>query len=242
MSAGVGSRNVFGDVEGLPVDRDPVYDIVKQLPDGCPTVLVAEGINPEALSQPVLGQIEKRLESRQCVALKLYPAYYPIYVWDSVYEPLYRLAERYAVPVWIHTGVPAMKDRLVKYSHPLTVDEVAVKHRAVNFVLAHLGNPWTLEAMNVVMKNPNVFADLSGLVADYFEDTPRWVLPDRVREDLQYISDPSKLIFGSDWPVATSGYCIEFLLDSVLTDPPYNTMEARELIFRDNARTLLGVE
>ncbi len=44
------------------------------------------------------------------------------------------------------------------------VDDVAVDHPDVRFVLAHFGNPWLVDAAEVVYKNDNVWADLSGLI------------------------------------------------------------------------------
>ena len=43
------------------------------------------------------------------------------------------------------------------------MDEVAVDNPDVRFVMAHFGNPWLIDAAEVVFKNPNVWADLSGL-------------------------------------------------------------------------------
>ena len=34
----------------------------------------------------------------------------------------------------------------------------------VKFVMAHVGNPWMMDAAEVVYKNVNVWADLSGLL------------------------------------------------------------------------------
>src|SRR5947199_334801 len=43
-------------------------------------------------------------------------------------------------------------------------DEVAVDHPDTRFVLCHVGNPWVADAAEVIYKNMNVWADLSGLV------------------------------------------------------------------------------
>ncbi len=43
------------------------------------------------------------------------------------------------------------------------MDEVAVDFPGVRFVLAHFGNPWLIDAAEVLFKNANVWADLSGL-------------------------------------------------------------------------------
>ena len=70
---------------------------------------------------------------------------------------------KYHLPVIFHTGDNWSTTAKVKYAHPLRMDEVAVDHPEVRFVLAHFGNPWLIDAAEVVFKNPNVWADLSGL-------------------------------------------------------------------------------
>jgi predicted TIM-barrel fold metal-dependent hydrolase len=88
---------------------------------------------------------------------------------------VYALAAKYAVPVMIHCGDTYTPKGKVKYSHPLHVDEVAVDHPDVNFVICHLGNPWLRDCMEVVYKNANVYADISGLVLGNFQRPVRRV-------------------------------------------------------------------
>jgi predicted TIM-barrel fold metal-dependent hydrolase len=97
------------------------------------------------------------------VALKAYLGYLHFGPEDPAYVPYYRLAQKYGLPVIVHTGDNWSTTAKVKYAHPLRMDEVAVDFPDVRFVLAHFGNPWLIDAAEVVFKNPNVWADLSGL-------------------------------------------------------------------------------
>jgi len=97
----------------------------------------------------------------------------------------------------------------VKYAHPLLVDEVAVDHRDVSFVMAHFGNPWMMDAAEVVYKNENVWADLSGiLVGDeaYFSGlVGQGVLErvvERTKQGIEFAERPDKFLYGTDWPLA----------------------------------------
>src|SRR5208282_4375038 len=83
---------------------------------------------------------------------------------DPAYRPYYELAARRRLPFIFHTGDTYSPYAKLKYAHPLGVDEVAVDHPDVRFVLAHVGNPWMIDAAEVVYKNVNVWADLSGLI------------------------------------------------------------------------------
>jgi hypothetical protein len=62
----------------------------------------------------------------------------------------WRHAIRYHL--FLHTGDTYSTIAKVKYAHPLLIDDVAVDHRDVKFVLAHFGNPWLLDTAEVSTK------------------------------------------------------------------------------------------
>lgn len=78
------------------------------------------------------------------------------------------------MPVVIHTGDTYSEHGILKYAHPLNVDELAVANRDVTFVIAHIGDPWVMDCAEVIYKkNSNVYADLSGLIVGDFEQVER---------------------------------------------------------------------
>ena len=92
---------------------------------------------------------EAHLQRKNCVGIKLYPGYNHFYVYDSLMDPFYQLAMQYKKPVAVHTGLTASSNALLKYSHPLILDEAAVRYPQVQFVMCHLGNPWLADAVAV---------------------------------------------------------------------------------------------
>ena len=72
-------------------------------------------------------QVEEHLKRENCCGVKLYPGYNRIWLSDPVYEPVYRLAERYDKPVAVHMGLTAHPRAHLKYSHPLALDEAAAR-------------------------------------------------------------------------------------------------------------------
>ena len=88
-----------------------------------------------------LKRIEDGLKSRQYKCIKVYLGYTHRYAYDRQYQPVYALAEKYDVPVVFHTGDTYSKVAKLKFADPLTIDEVAVDHPKVTFVIAHCGNP-----------------------------------------------------------------------------------------------------
>lgn len=191
-------------------------DLVESVP---PFLMECIGINPVRLDSPEgmseLDRIEKRLASLDVAGIKLYAGYYHYYVTDNIYGPVYELARKYDVPVVIHTGDTYSMNGLLKYSHPLTVDELAYQQRNVRFMICHLGDPWVMDAAEVVAKNPNVYADLSGLVVgdrqkfERFQNEPLFM--DHFRRALVYADNYEKMLFGTDWPLAPIDVYIDFV-------------------------------
>lgn len=152
-----------------------------------------------------LDAFAKKLAGERNVGIKVYAGYRHFYVSDPIYHPFYELAEAYDVPVVIHTGDTANAQGKLKYSHPLTVDEVAVDFPRVKFVMAHYGNPWLADATEVAKKNPNVYIDLSGLAEGIFSVEP--FMQDNsgyfafLQMWMKYLARYDKLMYGSDWPL-----------------------------------------
>lgn len=156
-------------------------------------------------TQYSLDSVERHLKTKHCVGLKLYPGYNHVLLSDKRHSSFFELAQYYDVPVVVHTGDTARPTALVKYSHPLTVDEVAVRFPHVRFVMAHYGNPWIVDATEVAKKNPNVFIDLSGLAQGNFEVD--WFLENykgyvqHLQTWMAYLGTYEKMMYGSDWPL-----------------------------------------
>lgn len=55
--------------------------------------------------------------------------------------------------------------------------------------------------MEVVYKNKNVHADVSGLVLGEFSDKFEKYMLGQVREMILYAGEPGYLLFGTDWPI-----------------------------------------
>lgn len=205
-------------------------------PEVPPFLMECVGINPARLdggqAAAELDRIERRLRSKEVAGIKLYAGYYHHYVYDPIYGPVYELAKHYKLPVVIHTGDTYSMNGLLKYSHPLTVDELALQHRDVTFMLCHLGDPWVMDAAEVIAKNPNVYADLSGLVVGEREKLNRFMneqlFMDHFRRALIYADRYDKMLFGTDWPLAPVELYIEFIRR--LIPEPFH-----QEVFYDNA-------
>ncbi|HVL47074.1 MAG TPA: amidohydrolase family protein [Candidatus Thermoplasmatota archaeon] len=186
---------------------DRVLDLVKPHPE----LFVVEGISLSGGAPFDLRATEERLRQGLTIGLKLYPGYEHYYPTDRLCEPIYDLAAKYRVPVMFHTGDTFTKIGKLKYSHPLHLDDVAVDHPDLKIVICHLGNPWFRDTAELIYKNDNVRADISGLILGNFEARfERW-LADQVRDLILYAGDPEDLLFGTDWPLVAMSPYIRFV-------------------------------
>ena len=230
MAVAVGHRNsvhhlrqVYGElniVHGVVMGNhsmDPSYhDYPTDLFHYC--VGLDSSLLPEdgaAAPDDLVRLAEENLKREACCGVKLYPGYNHIWLTAPLYEPIYALAARYDKPVAVHMGLSAGPRAHLKYCHPLVLDEVAADHPGTRFVMCHFGNPFLDAAAAVVEKNPNVAADLSGLLEGRVD------LETYLREQAGYVSllktwltaigRWDDLLFGTDWPIVNLGEYIAFI-------------------------------
>jgi hypothetical protein len=168
-----------------------------------PGLNIVQCIGVGAVIRPAV--VEKGIRSGRFKCIKVYLGYAHRYAGDPGYQPLYRIAQKYDVPVVFHTGDTYTKTGKLKYSDPLTIDEVAVDFPKTTFVLAHCGNPWIQSAAEVAYKNPNVYLECSAFVigdlSKMSDEYLRRYMIEPISWIFGYVEDPRKMMFGSDWPL-----------------------------------------
>jgi hypothetical protein len=217
-------------VPGRPSTR-AVVDATRHAPG----LHVVAGISWTNLTGEDLQELRSLLQEGAIKGLKLYPGYEPFYPADSKLTPVYALAEEFDVPVMIHTGDTYSPSGKVKYSHPLHIDEVAVDFPRVKFVICHLGNPWLRDCMEIVYKNENVYADISGLVLGDFSDRFEEYMRKQLQEMLLWGMNPAKVLFGTDWPISSMESYLKFMDELRL--PPRD----KRLMLAENASALFRI-
>jgi predicted TIM-barrel fold metal-dependent hydrolase len=209
-------------------NRPPTRDVVKAV-HRLPNVDVVAGVSYTNYQERDLRELAEFLEQGLVKGIKLYPGYEPFYPWDKRCQVVYDLCLEYDVPVMIHAGDTFTEKGRLKYAHPLEIDEVAVEYPDLKIVICHLGNPWLRDCMEVVYKNKNVHADISGLVlGDFTSKFERW-LRKQIDEVLLHVGDPSYLLYGTDWPLASMESYVELM--SRVSLPARH----KELILAENA-------
>ena len=218
-----------------PLGVDGTLAVARQVP-GVYAVGVADptrGADPEHMRR-----VEAVVASGRVRALKAYLGYLHFAPTDPGYRPYYELAERRRLPVFFHTGDTYSPRARLRFARPLPIDDVAVDHPRACFILAHLGNPWLTDAAEVVYKNVNVWADLSGFVIggpEAFAGADRQEMLSETRAALgrayRYAERPNRFLYGSDWPLAPMTAYRDLIASSI-------PESHHPLLFEENARLL----
>jgi hypothetical protein len=103
-----------------------------------------------------------------------------------------------------------------------------------------------IDAAEVVFKNPNVWADLSGLFVGDAKQFQKLIdaakVPDSVpglaisdlKKAIGYVDDYKRFLYGTDWPLAPMG-CYRRLIESLI--PKVHHQE----VFRTNAEQVFSL-
>ncbi len=184
------------------------------------------------------ARVEALVRNRRVVGLKGYLGYLHFAPSHPTYRRYYEIAAQFQIPVTFHTGDTYSPYAKLKYAHPLGIDEVAVDHPETRFIIAHIGNPWTIDAAEVIYKNVNVWGELSGLFVgeaiDFVTEEHRDTMADvaeRIRKAFRYAERPNRFLYGSDWPLVPMLAYREFIA-SILP------AESHEQVFSENAARL----
>lgn len=128
----------------------------------CPSVDIHQDIPAQ------LDAIEAKMQQRpgcRVVGLKVFLAYQTGKADDEAMMPIYEFASRHGLSVTFHTGYPSyhlpyendMEGSKVKY-----VANVARKYPDVNFIVAHMGDPYYDESIQAMHGLRNIFTDFCG--------------------------------------------------------------------------------
>ena len=195
----------------VDVDRPSVEHVLEILAED-PRTTVVEGLRWRGESRTDLFHMEERIRDGLVKGIKLYPGYDHYAINDPSLETVFRIAAKHDVPVMIHCGDTYARHAKVRMAHPLLVDDIAVDNPDVRFVICHLGNPWFQDTAEVLYKNDNVYADISGLTLGDFDYEFERYLVTRVKDLIAYMGDPgSQLMYGSDWPLVEMGPYVKFM-------------------------------
>jgi len=118
---------------------------------------------------------------------------------------LYESADELSLPIFFHNSGPFGAEAVLDYSQPYLLDEIARRFPSLKIVIGKMGLPFVDQTLCLLAKHENIYADLSVNPAKLWE-----VYNLVVSAHESGVMD--KLLFGSGYPFALPGNCIETLL------------------------------
>lgn len=166
-------------------------------------------VDIEEKIQPQLDKLEKLFQEKKIVGIKLYPGYQHFYPSDKRVFSVAELCEKYGKPLIFHSGDVydprgSGGKAMLKYSHPIHIDELATQFPDCKIVIAHFGFPYVIETANVVSKNDNVYTEISGTIDEVGPAGKIKALVEQYADDLKraftyYPNVRKKTMFGTDY-------------------------------------------
>lgn len=186
----------------LPVDLNKLIDFAQKKGN----LFVIGSVEFDKNISHQLRTLEKLFKQKKIFGIKLYPGYEHFFPSDEKIYPIAKLCQKYGKPLTIHTGdvYNFEKKAILKYSHPIHVDDLATRFKKCKIVIAHFGFPHFLEAANIAGKNENVFVDVSATITEMGSKKENAALFNQYLVDLRrvysyYSYVRRKTMFGTDF-------------------------------------------
>lgn len=204
---------IAGNVVGI--DNNRLIETLDKQTDRFLGIIAASpleiGVKPDYIDRITLKNFEDLLKHPSVVGAKFYTGYDQYYANDERVEHFLYLLEKHNKVAVFHLGDTycVHKGAKLKYAHPLPIDDIATDWPDLKIVMAHYAYPWHKDAAQIMYKNSNVYADVSGFVYGEFKEKDAKNFK-KVLEEVEMIYDNNwdRVLFGTDWPLSNqTSYC-----------------------------------
>jgi predicted TIM-barrel fold metal-dependent hydrolase len=196
----IGTVDSFGitNVPGPP-SPEKCNDYIAALQQQDPGRIIGfASVNPNYRGpKAAVRELDRAIRELGLQGLKLYPMYQDWSPADPVTAfPVFERAEELGIPVMVHQAGSTRIDARMEYARPALLDAAGRHFRGLKLIIAHCGLPWVDEALFMLTKHPNFFAELSYYIATATgEELYRFLVHAQ-----QSFVPLEKLFFGTDYP------------------------------------------
>ena len=194
-------------------DNDRTLDAMKRFPRRVLGCVYVNPLRPEAVD------LIDHFVREGFGAVKLQPLRHAYCADDVIVDPVLDRAEKYGIPVCIHSGHPP-------YSLPWQIALLAERHPGVKILMLHMGHGHGVyidAALKMARRLPNLYLEMSGMP-----------MPAKIREAYETVG-PDRILFGTDTPFHDPSVEIEKVLTSGVDET------GLKRIFFENARSFFRV-
>jgi len=177
---------------GANVPNEYIAKYVAQYPGRAIGFACVDPNDPEAPEE-----LERSITELGLRGLKLSPVYQGFEPWSPGAWRLYEVADALRIPIMFHQAAAFSAQAVLEYGNPVLLDKIARSFPRLRIIVAHLGQPWIEETVQLLRKHKTMFADLS---ARYYR---HWQFYNGLQQALDY-QVTGQLLFGSDFPMQTT--------------------------------------
>jgi predicted TIM-barrel fold metal-dependent hydrolase len=185
---------------GAEIPNRFVAGYVRQHPD---RLVGFAGVDPSDLPR-AMEEMEEACTELGLKGLTVSPTAQEIHPAATQAMRLYAEASRLGVPIIFDNALVGMGGGRMDFGRPALLDEVAGELPELRMVVSHMGWPWVDEAVVLLGRHPNVFADVSGLLQQPWQAYQGLL-------SAYHGGVMEKLLFGSDFPYGSATSAIEAL-------------------------------
>jgi hypothetical protein len=181
-------------IASVPGDQESVAAAAEAHPD---RFFACAMVNPRAWRPETFGEVR--------VAC-LFPAMHLYSIQDEIVRPVFEWAEQNGRAVFVHCGVLSVGVRKklgleslfdMRFSNPIDLHAVALRHPRVPFIVPHFGAGYFREALMLADLCPNVYLDTSSSNHWNRYQEPHLDTRQVFRRALDVVG-PKRLLFGTD--------------------------------------------
>lgn len=217
------SSNKINKIIAIPYFNKTSQDIPKipdveellEFTDSKENIYALGSIDMDGDLETQLSKHEELFQTGKIVGIKLYTGYQHFFPYEEKVVRVAKLCEKYNKPLVFHSGdlFDPTDAAILKYAHPLHIDELAKLCPQTKIVISHFGFPYFLETTNVVAANENVYVDISAVIVKFSTARETRAIQKQYAADLKrvftyYPIMKEKVMFGTDFAGEETPLCL----------------------------------
>ncbi|MFQ5516240.1 MAG: amidohydrolase family protein [Acidimicrobiia bacterium] len=176
------------------------HELVAEIVAGNPERFIAAGgVDPSQGVMPAVRMARRLVDELGFRAVRVMPSMVGAPPNDPMYYPLYAACDELGVPVTINVGLPGPRVP-GEYQRPLHVEAVCAAFPELTVVMTHLGWPWHLEVIGLLLKYENLYLMTSA-----------WAPRHYPVELVEYMRTrgTGRVMFATDYPLLSFARCVQ---------------------------------
>ena len=202
-----------------------------------PGLVAFLSVDPIMGQEAMVAEVEDKIDHGGARGLKIHPGEGQFYPDDPSLGPVYEIMVKRGLPVISHGGLDIANPD-PSYTRPAAFAGVAEQYPELNLVIAHLGNNFYDESVQMAARYPNIFFDTSAVIPGDGNGEPL------IKENALSNSEAVELIrkigvervmFGSDYPWFHPRWDLKRFLKLDFSETE------KEALLGSNAKRILGL-